>query len=61
MRSDRERYMRWMEMMFERQVSSGREERRSAEVLEALRDLAEDSRRLEDPPEYEPERPRWWK
>ena len=60
MSSDKERYMRWLEMEWERRVSTSREEQRTAEVSEALRDMAEESGRLAAPPEYEPEGARRW-
>ena len=59
--SESERYMRWVETEWERRVSDSGEERRTASLLESFRDLAEESRRLAEPPEYEPGRPRWWR
>lgn len=55
MSSEREHYMRWMELEWERRVSTSREEQRTAEVLESLRDVAEESRCPVRAPEYEPE------
>jgi len=57
--TEKERYLRWLEMEWERRVSTSREEQRTAEVLEALRAMAEDSGRLSVPPGYEPEGSRW--
>ena len=59
MSSDRERYMRWLEVEWERRVSTSREEQRTAGVLEALRAMAEESGRLAAAPEYEPDGSRW--
>jgi hypothetical protein len=56
--SEKERYMRWVETEWERRVSPSREERRAASLLETFRDLAEESRSLAEPPEYEPGRAR---
>jgi hypothetical protein len=53
--SDKERYVRWLEMEWERRVSTSREDQRTAEVLEVLRAMAEESGRLAVPPEYDPE------
>ncbi len=61
MSSEKERYMRWLRTEWERRVSDSGEERRTASLLETFRDLAEESERLAEPPEYEPERPRWWR
>ncbi len=55
MSSEKERYMRWIQVEWERRVSTSREEQRTAEVVESLRDMAEESGRLAGPPEYEPE------
>jgi hypothetical protein len=57
--SEKERYMRWLRTEWERRVGDSGEERRAASLLEAFRDLAEESGRLVEPPEYEPGRPRW--
>jgi hypothetical protein len=54
--SESERYMRWVETEWERRVSDSGEERRTASLLETFRDLGEESRRLVEPPEYEPGR-----
>ncbi len=59
--SEKERYMRWLQTEWERRVSDSGEERRTASLLESFRDLAEESRRLAEPPEYEPGQPRWWR
>ena len=48
-------------MEWDRRVSDSGEERRTAALLEAFQDFAEESRRLAEPPEYEPERTRWWR
>ena len=61
MSSEKERYMRWLQAEWERHVSDSVEERRAAALLEAFRDLAEESERLAEPAEYEPGRPRWWR
>jgi hypothetical protein len=53
--------MRWLRTEWERRVSDSGEERRTASLLETFRDLAEEPERLAEPPEYEPERPRWWR
>jgi hypothetical protein len=57
--SEKERYLRWLEMEWERRVSTSREEQRTAEVLEVLRAMAEDSGCLAVPLGYEPEGSRW--
>jgi len=57
--SEKERYLRWLEMEWERRVSTSREKQRTAEVLEALRAVAEESGRLAAPPVSEPEGSRW--
>ena len=54
MSSEKERYMRWLRTEWERRVSDSGEERRVASLLEAFRDLAEESGRLAEPAEYEP-------
>jgi hypothetical protein len=59
--SEKERYMRWLQTEWERRVSDSKEEQRTAGLLEAFRDLAEESGRLAEPPEYEPGRPPWWR
>jgi hypothetical protein len=59
--SEKERYMSWLQTEWERRVSGSGEERRTASLLETFRDLAEESGRLAEPPEYEPERTRWWR
>ena len=53
--------MRWLQAEWERHVSDSAEERRAASLLEAFRDLAEESGRLAEPAEYEPGRPRCWR
>ena len=57
--SEKERYMRWLEMEWEHRVGTSREEQRTAEVLEVLRAMAEESGRLAVPPVSEPEGSRW--
>jgi hypothetical protein len=59
--SEKERYMRWLRTEWERRVSGSKDEERTADLLETFRDLAEESGRLVEPPEYEPGRPRWWR
>ncbi len=59
MSSEKERYMRWLRTEWERRVGDSGEERRTASLLETFRDLAEESGRLAEPPEYEPGRSRW--
>ena len=49
MSTEKERYLRWMEMEWERRVSDSVEERRTASLLETFRDLAEESGRLAEP------------
>ncbi len=61
MSSEKERYMRWLQAEWERRVGDSGEERRTAALLETFRDLAEESERLAEPPEYEPGRLRWWR
>ena len=51
--------MRWLEMEWEHRVGTSREEQRTAEVLEVLRAMAEESGRLAVPPGDEPEGSRW--
>ena len=51
--------MRWLEMGWEHRVGTSREEQRTAEVLEVLRAMAEESGRLAVLPGYEPEGSRW--
>ena len=57
--SEKERYLRWLEMEWEHPVGTSREEQRKAEVLEVLRAMAKESGRLAVPPGYEPEGSRW--
>ena len=59
MSSEKERYLRWLEMGWEHRVGTSREEQRTAEVLEVLRAMAEESGRLAVLPGYEPEGSRW--
>ena len=59
MSSEKERYMRWLQVEWERRISDSKEEQRTAALLETFRDLAEESGRLAEPAEYEPRRPRW--
>ena len=59
--TEKERYMRWLQTEWERRVSDSGEERRTASLLETFRDLAEESGRLAESPEYEPGRLRWWR
>ena len=48
--NDKERHLRWMEMMWERHQSITREEKRKEEVLEVFRALYElATRRVETP------------
>ncbi len=61
MSSEKGRYIRWLQTEWERRVGDSEEERRAATLLESFRDLAEESRRSAEPPEYEPGRPRWWR
>ena len=49
MSSEKERYMRWLRAEWERRVGDSVEERRTASLLEAFRDLAEESGRLAEP------------
>ena len=46
MSDDKQRHLRWMEMMWERQRTITHEEKRKEEVLEIFRDLVEFSERL---------------
>jgi len=57
--SEKERYLRWLEMEWEHRVGTSRKEQRTAEVLEVLRAMAEESGRLAVLPRYEPEGSRW--
>lgn len=59
---DKEKYMRWLETMWDLHHNISREEKRKAEVLEVFEGLVRLSRhRVEAPfsPPWEPSR--WWK
>jgi hypothetical protein len=57
--SEKERYLRWLEMEWEHRMGTSREEQWTAEVLEVLRAMAEESGCLAVPPGSEPEGSRW--
>ena len=59
---DRQKYLRWLEKMWELHSSISREEKRKAEVLEIFENLSEISRRRIEVPYFPPWEPsRWWK
>ena len=55
----KERYLRWMEMLWERHQTNAREEGRTREVIDVLEGLAELSRRRVKPPRFPPWEPPW--
>ncbi len=50
--NDKERHLRWMEMMWERHQSITREEKRKEEVLEVFRTLDELAKRRVETPRF---------
>ncbi|MDP9457849.1 MAG: hypothetical protein M3Q60_19235 [Actinomycetota bacterium] len=52
--NDKERHLRWMEMMWERHQTNAREERRTREVVEVFEGIAELSRRRVEAPHFPP-------
>jgi hypothetical protein len=58
--SEKERYVRWMEVMWERNQTNAREERRKQEVLGIFEDLGELSRRRLEAPRFPPWDPPPW-
>lgn len=57
---DKERYLRWLETMWELHSSISREEKRKKEILEIFEDLSEISRRRVEAPFFPPwESSRW--
>jgi hypothetical protein len=59
---DKEKYMRWLETMWDLHNRISREEKRKAEVLEIFEGLARLSRRRVEAPYSPPWEPsRWWK
>ena len=50
--NDKERHLRWMEMMWERHQSITREEKRKEEVLEVFRALDELAKRRVETPHF---------
>ncbi len=56
---DKERHLRWMELLWDRHQISIREERRKEEVLDIFRHLAELSKRRVESPHFPPGEPSW--
>ena len=52
--NDKERYLCWMEMLWERHQKNAREERRTREVLDIFEDLGELSKRPVEAPRFPP-------
>jgi hypothetical protein len=55
----RERYLRWMEALWDGTSTSAKEEDQKEEVLAVFRDLARESRYERDVREYVPWQPLW--
>ena len=58
-REGRVRSVRWMEALWQGATTTSREEERKEEVLWVFRELARDSKREKEVPEYVPWEPRW--
>ncbi len=59
---DKQKYMRWLETMWELHNRISREEKRKEEVLEVFEGLARLSRRPVEAPHFPPfELYQWWK
>ncbi len=56
---EKERHLRWMEMMWERHQTNAREEGRTREVIDVFEGLAELSRRRVEAPRFPPWEPPW--
>jgi hypothetical protein len=56
---DKERHLRWMELLWDRHQISIREERRKEEVLDIFRHLAELSKRRVEAPHFPPSESLW--
>ncbi len=56
---EKERHLRWMEMMWEGQQTNAREEARTREVLGVFEVLAELSRRRVEAPHFPPRESPW--
>jgi hypothetical protein len=57
--NDKERHLRWMEMMWERHQTNAREEGRTREVIEVFEGIAELSRRRVEAPHFPPWESTW--
>ncbi len=57
---DKEKYMRWLEQMWELHSSITREEKRAEEVLEMFEDLGKLSKRRVEVPYFPPWEPSPW-
>jgi hypothetical protein len=59
---DKQKYMRWLETLWDLHNRISREEKRKEEVLEVFEGLARLSKQRVEAPYYLPwEPPRWWK
>jgi hypothetical protein len=56
---EKEKYLRWMEMMWERHNSITREEKRKEEVLKIFEGLGELAKRKVEAPDFPPWKPPW--
>ena len=57
---EKERYLRWMETMWELHKGTTREEERKEEVLEVFKDLSELAKQRAEAPYFPPWEASWW-